>query len=70
MRPGDWFDKNLPKTLYYLPGFLCFFQISSVKVHIGAVVKLIAGLRGYFKTNLNVGIDSENRVEKRVAHAP
>ena len=26
--------------------------------------------RGYFKTNLNVGIDSENRVGKRVAHAP
>ena len=23
-----------------------------------------------FKTNLNVGIDSENRVGKRVAHAP
>ena len=26
--------------------------------------------RGYFPANLNVGIDSENRVGKRVAHAP
>ena len=26
--------------------------------------------RGHFKTNLNVGIDFQNRVGKRVTHAP
>ena len=30
----------------------------------------LVDLRGYIKTNLSVGIDSENRVGKRVAHAP
>ena len=30
----------------------------------------LINLRGHFKANLNVGIDSENRVGKGVAHAP